>query len=101
MADYRLLSRHRRMGIRFENAKGAKEMKCFFCKGNLKNATTDYIVNLKSCIIIIKNVPCEECSQCGETYYNDETAQKLETIVNKVKDMVRDVAIFEYENIVA
>lgn len=76
-------------------------MKCFFCKGNLKNATTDHIVNLKSCIIIIKNVPCEECAQCGETYYSDETAQKLEAIVSKVKDTVRDVAIFEYENIVA
>ncbi len=76
-------------------------MNCFFCKGRLKNSTTDHIVNLKACIIIIKNVPCEECSQCGEIYYSDETAQKLEKIVNKVKGMVREVAIFEYENIVA
>ena len=76
-------------------------MNCFFCKGHVKPSTTDHIVNLKSCIIIIKNVPCEECSQCGEIYYDDETAEKLEAIVNKVKNMVREVAIFEYENIVA
>ena len=76
-------------------------MKCFFCKGTLHSGITDHIVRLKDCVIIIKNVPCEECGQCGEVYYSDETAQKLEKIVNKVKDMVRDVAIFEYTSVVA
>ena len=76
-------------------------MSCFFCKGNMKNSTTDHVVTLENCIIIIKNVPCEECSQCGETYYSDAVASQLEEIINRVKLIVRDVAIFEYKTMVA
>ncbi|EEG30287.1 YgiT-type zinc finger domain protein [[Clostridium] methylpentosum DSM 5476] len=76
-------------------------MGCFFCKGTLKNSFTNHVVNLQNCIIIIKNVPCEECTQCGETFYSDDVAEQLEEIVNKFKKMVRDVAIFDYANMVA
>ena len=42
---------------------------CVFCKGNtLRKSTTTYVVNYKNSIIVIKNVPCEECEQCGEKY---------------------------------
>lgn len=39
---------------------------CFYCKGDLINSITTHVVNYKNCIIIIKNVPCEECEQCGD-----------------------------------
>lgn len=60
---------------------------------------TDHMVSLEDCIIIIKNVPCEECKQCGETFYSDEIASKLETILNKVKTMVSNVAVFEFDKV--
>ncbi|MBR0147447.1 MAG: YgiT-type zinc finger protein, partial [Eubacterium sp.] len=40
------------------------------------------------------------CSQCGEVYYSDEIAEKLEEIVNRLQVMVKDVAIFEYDKVV-
>lgn len=76
-------------------------MMCFFCKGDLEQSHTDHVVRLDNCIIIIKNVPCDECSQCGETFYSDETASQLERLVNSVKNMVRDVAVFDYASMVA
>ena len=66
-------------------------MSCFFCKGEMKNGVTNHVVNLDTCIIIIKNVPCNECAQCG-----DKVAMTLERIINDVKLIVSDVAIFEY-----
>lgn len=74
---------------------------CFFCKGDLKQSFTDHVVRLENCIIIIKGVPCEECVQCGETFYDDATATRLEVLVNSVKGMVRDVAVFDYSSMVA
>ena len=41
-------------------------MTCFYCKGDLKPSTTTHFVDLKKCIVIVKNVPCLECSKCGE-----------------------------------
>ena len=41
-------------------------MTCFYCKGNIESSTTTYMTDYQGCYIIIKNVPCEKCSQCGE-----------------------------------
>ena len=35
---------------------------CMFCKcDTVKQSTTTHVVNYKNSIIVIKNVPCEEC----------------------------------------
>lgn len=72
-------------------------MKCFLCKGEIVNGFTNHVVNYEECIIIIKNVPCEKCEQCGESFYSDEVAKVLEKIVKQVKAIVSDVAVFEYD----
>lgn len=70
---------------------------CMFCKCNtLKPCTTAHVVNYKGCIIIIKNVPCEECEQCGEKYFTDEVAERLERIVNAAKQSMQEIAVMDY-----
>ena len=74
------------------------EMKtCFFCKNDTVIHTyTTYMVDLKDCIIIVKNVPCEECSECGEKFFSDEVMEKLEAIVNKVRGFASEVFVTDY-----
>ena len=55
-------------------------MTCFYCKGDLKPSTTTHFVDLKKCIVIVKNVPCLECSKCGETVFTDEWQKDLMTL---------------------
>lgn len=76
-------------------------MSCFFCKGDLIDSTTTHVVNFKKCTIIIKNVPCSECTQCGETYFDDEVAEHLEYIVNSLKSVVAEITVVDYEAKVA
>ena len=46
---------------------------CMYCKcKTLTPSTTTHVVNYHGSVIVIKNVPCEECEQCGEKYYTDE-----------------------------
>ena len=73
-----------------------KIVKCFYCKGTLEESFTAHVVNLKTCIIIIKNAPCIECVQCGETFYNNDVAIQLEQIVNGMKTAITEVAIINY-----
>ena len=75
-------------------------MRCIMCKGDVLRAKNTYIQEFDDCIIIIKNVPALVCSQCGEVYYSDEISDKLEEIVNRLQNMVKDVAIFEYDKVV-
>ena len=70
---------------------------CFFCKkGTLENAVTAYMVDLKDCIFIVKNVPCEECSLCGEKFFSNEFMQKLDGIVRKAREIASEVFVIDY-----
>ena len=73
-------------------------MSCFFCKGDINDSVTNHVVNLKNCVIIVKNVPCSECSQCGETYYDDAVMEKLEAIVNDMRKDVTEIAVVNYSD---
>lgn len=62
-------------------------------------STTTHVVNYKGCIIVIKNVPCEECEQCGEKYYTDEVAKRLEEMVAKAKKMMQELSVMDYTKV--
>ena len=71
---------------------------CMLCKcDSVKKSTTTHVVNYKGAVIVIKNVPCEECEQCGEVFYSDETAQRLEEMVNNAKKLLQEVSVIDYE----
>ena len=58
---------------------------CMFCKcDTVTPSLTTHVVNYNGAIIVIKNVPCEECEQCGEKFYTDDVAEKLEKMVSYV-----------------
>ncbi len=54
----------------------------------IKNSFTTHVVNYSNSVIIIKNVPCEECEQCGEIFYTDEVAEQLEKLVEAAKSLL-------------
>ena len=71
---------------------------CFFCKGDMEPAITKFIVDLDDVVVIVKNVPAMICKQCGEKAFDDATMERLEEIVNTVRNgLVREVAIVEYK----
>lgn len=76
-------------------------MECFKCKGNLIGKKINYVVNLENTIIIIKGVPAKVCKQCGEQYFDDETTENIEKIVNQLKELETEVTIVNYKEKVA
>lgn len=78
------------------NEKGGKQMTCFFCKGDMMDSTTTFMVQLENCIVIVKNAPCHKCSQCEEESFSIEVTERLEQIVDKCKEALTEVAIVSY-----
>lgn len=72
---------------------------CFFCKGNLTNDTTTHFIELGNRILIIKNVPCLKCSQCGEVVYSLKTSKRLEEIIKTLDKLSTEVSILNYNNV--
>ena len=73
-------------------------MKCFLCKRNMTTSTTTYMTTCNKCYIIIKNVPCLKCDQCGEEYIDGITMLKIETIIDKLKSMLTEIAVVDFKS---
>jgi YgiT-type zinc finger domain-containing protein len=76
-------------------------MTCFRCKGDTEQKLKTHAITLDSCVIIVKNVPALVCSQCGEVYFTDDVLQRLESIVDKLENIIKEVAIVDYSDSVA
>ena len=71
-------------------------MKCYFCKGNLENGYTSHISEIGESVIFIKNVPCLKCDQCSEVSYIGGVYERLEQIVDALRDSVTEIAVIKY-----
>lgn len=76
-------------------------MTCFICKGNLEHKLTTFTVDLGHCVVIVKNVPSEVCSQCGEVSYSHAVAKQLEKIVASMEKSVTEIAVINYNTAAA
>lgn len=70
--------------------------KCYYCKGNMTDDFSNYMVDLDEHFIIVRNLPCHNCSQCGEVSYSGGVVERLEKIVGKLKEVVTEIAVVEY-----
>ena len=76
-------------------------MMCFFCKGEKEHSHTIDVTDLGSCIIIVRGVPCNKCMQCGEITFDLNVGERLEQIVDELKNTISEIAVVQYSSIAA
>ena len=76
-------------------------MTCIFCKGNMTSDTTTDFTDLKTCIVVVRNVPCHKCVQCGEVAYDFNVGEQVEQIIDELRGSLMEVAIINYSGKVA
>jgi len=60
------------------------------------NSFTTDVTDIESSIIIVRNVPCNKCSQCGEVSFSISVAERLEQIVDNLKSSVTEITVIQY-----
>lgn len=71
-------------------------MTCCYCGGDMTETTTTYFEQLENTIVVIKNVPCHKCNQCGEVLYNAMVVERLEQITEQLEQALTEIAIVNY-----
>lgn len=71
-------------------------MSCVMCKGKLIEGKVNHIVDIDGHIIIVKNVPANICTQCGEYYINHKIAITIEELIDRVLINDTEVMIINY-----
>lgn len=56
---------------------------CYFCQGKTEIKRVDIDLRWGSKLFVVKNVPIEICSQCGEKYYSAKVSKKLDELAKK------------------
>lgn len=60
-------------------------------------STTTYMEDLGHCIVIIKNVPCLKCFQCGETSFNGTVVKQIEEIIKNLEKSLTEIAVVNFK----
>jgi len=55
-----------------------------------------YFAQLDNCYVIIENVPCRKCTQCGEVVYSASVIEKIEELLDKAKSIANKIYILDY-----
>ena len=72
-------------------------MNCLLCRsGSMRESTGTYFAQLDSCYVLIENVPCFQCDQCGEVVYAASVMAKIEDILEKVRAIESKIFILDY-----
>lgn len=74
-------------------------MKCLICKsGSMAKSKSTYFAQLENCYVIIENVPCYKCTQCGEVVYSASVKEKIDEILDKVQTIASKIFIMDYSS---
>ena len=66
---------------------------CIYCGGKLEPSKTDYIEKNGSMVILLKYVPCDECKQCGETYFDNSIVKAIERILDGIQPISSEITL--------
>lgn len=54
---------------------------CNVCHGELKQQVTTYTQWYEGQFIVIENVPAWVCGRCGETYYDPNVVEQIQSLI--------------------
>jgi YgiT-type zinc finger domain-containing protein len=89
------------MGRRKQKKKG-EIMKCGICKAEMEEKNVSYTEDIDQGVIVIRHVPAQVCTECGNTWYSGTVAAELEKLVDKYASLTgSEVSVINFTKLVA
>ena len=77
-------------------------MKCGICKAEMEEATVTYTEDIEQGVIVIRHVPAQICTECGNTWYSGTIAAALEKIIDRFESSIgSEVSVINFAKSVA
>lgn len=48
-------------------------------------------------VAVIKNVPAEVCSDCGEAYMKSGVVERVESLLDRLEELQSEMSVIQYE----
>ncbi len=59
---------------------------CPMCSGKIEPGTTTFTIDLKTGVVVVRNVPAFVCTQCGEDWIDNPVSLQLENIAARARE---------------
>ena len=82
-----MLTRMRQRSIKLNDIKykkGEQVMKCGFCKADMEEKNVTYTEDIEQGVIVVRHVPAQVCTECGNIWYSGTIAVELEKLVDRL-----------------
>ena len=90
------------MGKRRKAKKGEKIMKCGICKAEMEEKNVTYTEDICNGVIVIRHVPAQVCTECGNSWYSGTVALQLEKMIDKfIASTESEISIVNFSKAVA
>lgn len=74
-----------------------KTRRCPLCGGAMTDSITTLPFLIEDRVVVIKNVPAEICSDCGEAYVKSSVVGRVEALLDRLEELGSEVSIVHYE----
>jgi len=74
-----------------------KIKRCPLCGGEMKDGITTIPFLSGERVSVIKNVPAEICSECGEAYMKSSVVNKIESLLDRLEELQSEMSVVHYE----
>ena len=73
-------------------------MNCLICKGGqMLESFESYFAKLQNGYLIIENVPCFKCVQCGEVVFSMSVIERIEELIAGYEKNSDKISIIDYQ----
>ena len=71
--------------------------RCPLCGGDMADGSTAIPFFIDEKIIVVKDVPAEICSDCGEACMKSFVVDKIETLLDRLDDLHSEMSVVHYQ----
>jgi len=77
-------------------------MKCGICKAKMEEKSVTYTEDIDQGVIVVRHVPAQVCTECGNTWYSGTVVAELEKLVDKFETSTgSEVSVINFAKLVA
>jgi YgiT-type zinc finger domain-containing protein len=74
---------------------------CPLCGGEKEAGATSFTVDFGFGVVVVRHVPAQVCSLCGEAWMDDAVAEQLEVVVGNARLSHQAVKVTEFAGVAA
>ena len=66
---------------------------CPFCKAPVEDKRIEHVHRWNGKLFILRNVPAEVCTQCGETFFGPDALRAMDSVVTRERSPEDHVSV--------